>query len=460
MKGSGRMMSAAACVLGAAAVCGAQERDKAGDAAGASGAAGALSASSAAGASSAASAASAASTAGAAAGHDSGGFFLRSVDEAFELRVRGQVQLRYAASLRNDDDGDGDGTSEDSFESGFETRRTKLFLDGHVRSKRLTYQVAGAFGRVTGEANLEYAWMAYRWESGLRVLAGQFKQPLLREWLVSSSLQLAAERTLVNEAFNGGYVQGVQLDRTLGPVKLTASFHDGSRSQSTEPGAEKVTTSQGLLTRAAGAGESDYGVTGRAEWLLGGEWGALRDFTSPAGAGLTAMAGAAVNFEGGGAGSSEFAAGDYRAVTWTADLSLEGDGWNGFAAVVGSHADYEDLTASLGGVAAGGDLATDDYGFVVQGGYVLPGTDWEVFARYEATLAEGSRPGSNPGGVFDAVTAGVNYYMYGHASKFTADVLVQLDRLNPLVGGRPASGTLGDDDETEVSLRLQWQLLF
>jgi hypothetical protein len=91
---------------------------------------------------------------------------------------------------------------------------------------------------------------------------------------------------------------------------------------------------------------------------------------------------------------------------------------------------------------------------IVQAAYLLH-NNWEPFVRYDAILFDED---GLPAGSEDTVhtfTAGANYYMRGHDSKLTLDVMF-------LPNGSPVSdsgsGILVSDDSQFV-IRAQYQLL-
>jgi len=181
------------------------------------------------------------------------------------------------------------------------------------------------------------------------------------------------------------------------------------------------------------------------------------------------MLGFAAHIEGNesysGPPANLFAGGKTLVTGYTIDLSLEGDGWNFFAAAVGFSSDIENLTdIDLDGT--GDDLSFDDFGVVVQGGMFIPDTDWEVFARWDAIFPDDERASEDS---FNTITLGVNWYWSGHAAKFTLDAQIFLDESTgangvPLAAAAGGLNTLksfiGDDDEGEVAIRAQFQLLF
>lgn len=405
---------------------------------------------------------------GGTAGHDGRHFFLGSADGNFRLEVSGQVQFRYYLNFRDDNDNNNDGTAEDDFESGFQTRRTKLFFEGHVFDPNLFYRVNGNFYDDTdsggdGDFKLEDAYVGYRWDNGFSLRWGQFKLPFLREELISSAYQLAADRSLMNEVFNQGRSQGVELAYEAEDWRLAVAFSDGFGSENSEFGTPRSVSPTGYFVTPTGlgGGESDYSITGRVEIKFAGNWDQFQDFTSMPGSDFACMLGIAGHLEGGDNSSSTFTAGDYNFYGWTADISLEGDGWNFYVAGVGAYSDYSDATLAAFPV---GDVNFGDYGLVAQGGLFIPDTDWEVFLRYDGIFAdEDERNLDSDADVFNVLTFGVNYYMYGHASKFTFDVQWFIDDVgNNALGAdvNPGIGYLTDDDEHEVTLRFQWQLLF
>lgn len=404
---------------------------------------------------------------GGTAGHDGRHFFLGSADGNFRLEVSGNLQFRYYANFRDDNDNNNDGNAEDDFEGGFQTRRTQVFLEGHVFDPNLFYRLSGNFysngptngGTQDGDFELEDAFAGYRWDNGFSFMWGQFRLPFLREELISDAYQLAADRSLVNETFSQRRGQGVQLGYESEDFRIAASFNDGFNSANSEFGSPRGLAGNGYPL----GGESDYGITGRAEIKFAGAWDQFQDFTSMPGSDFGAMLGIAGHVEGGDPvpGASFPTGGEYKFYGWTADLSLEGDGWNFFVAGVGAYSDYNDPDINGDGL-VDGDVNFADYGIVVQGGIFIPDTDWEVFGRYDVTFADEDERNLDED-TFNVVTGGVNYYMYGHASKFTFDVLWFIDSVgtNALGGNaQPQIGYLTDDDENEITLRLQWQLLF
>ena len=90
----------------------------------------------------------------------------------------------------------------------------------------------------------------------------------------------------------------------------------------------------------------------------------------------------------------------------------------------------------------------DNFGWLVQAGYML-NARWEVFGRYDQIILDEADNDN-----IQEYTLGVNYYLNGHAAKFTADI----DYLPDGSAGQSGLGYIGTD-ETETVARVQFQLL-
>ncbi|MCZ7632018.1 MAG: OprO/OprP family phosphate-selective porin [Phycisphaerales bacterium] len=184
-------------------------------------------------------------------------------DAAFRLRVGGQVQFRYIANFRDSDDA----TDDSDFGGGFETRRTKINFSGTTLSKDLSFRIVAAFDRTgDGAFKLEESWLRYKLGDGWSVRAGQFKLPFLREENVSSSAQLAADRSVANEVFNQDFSEAVEFARESEWWRLLAAVSDGFGSRNTAFFSPK---------------EADVALTGRVERRVGeAPWKSYDDLTS------------------------------------------------------------------------------------------------------------------------------------------------------------------------------------
>lgn len=371
--------------------------------------------------------------AGADGGHD-GDFFLSA--PGFRLEVGGQLQFRYIANFRDEDDSD-------DFDGGFQARRTKIWFEGEVHED-FGYKVVGAFDRDGGSFVLEDAYVTYDFADGFEVMWGQFKLPVLWEENTSSTRQLAVERSIMNEVFNQGRSQGMQATYTEEAWRVQAAFSDGAATENTDFNSSS---------------EGDYAFTGRFDFIFGDEmdWGRFKDFTSEQGAPFAGRVGAAAHYQTwstNGSQTDDPGDTDIDALLYTVDAQLEGDGWNAFAAVVGRYVEMSMLGAS--------DVDFNDFGVVLQGGYRVT-ENTEIFGRWDSIITDDDRDLDED--TFNFITAGVNQYYAGHAAKATADIVYALEETTDLAAefdGFPNSGAglLGSMEDSEFAIRLQFQLLF
>ena len=378
------------------------------------------------------------------AGHD-GKFFI-SDGENFRLNISGQMQFRYNLVF-----GDQlDNTPDRGFESGFQLRRTRLQFDGFIYDPALYYRVKMDFSRSSGQSVLLDAFAGYKFDNGWAVQWGQFKAPFNREELVSSKYQLAVDRSLTNAVFNLGRVQGVMAKYKAEEFQAAVMFSDGSRSLNTD--FNSLENSGSVFQGAQSGGTADYAVTARGEFKLAGEWDQFKQFTSMPGSEFGAMLGVAGHVEG--TGEDRIVPGppatdSNTLFAWTVDASVVGDGWNAFAAFTGYHSD---------------NLASySDYGWVIQGGWYLPDSDWELFGRWDQIIPDndsGAR-GLTTGKSFNTLSLGTNYYMHGQASKFTFQFMWFLNGDPGLIGTSTGTPWLSNgNEENEFAFVFQWQLLF
>jgi hypothetical protein len=411
-------------------------------------------------------------------GYDDG-FYLADSGGNFRLNIRGLVQFRYVLNFQDEDDGEafdefGDPIDLDDadFESGFQNARTRIGFDGYVIDPNLFYNVEllASDPATGGSFNLQRAYVGYRWDNGFHLKWGQFRLQFLREENVNPEYQLAGDRSLTNEVFAQGDVQGIELGYSAEDFRIYAAFTDGFNSANTDVGTNTMAVAAFdgagdliALSPAIGnrfTGEADIAITARGEIRFAGTWDQFEDFTSMPGSEYGVMLGIAGHYQwtdqdrvGGGA-----IGGDASVFSWTADISVEGDGWNFFIAGMGSWSDLEDVTVNT---ATGdtSDLDPNDYGLVIQGGIFIPETDWEFFARYDVTFFDDDERDLGED-TFNVITAGVNWYWSGHAAKFTLDVQWFIDDDHPIFpGGNSQINYFGPQDD-EFNIRAQFQLMF
>lgn len=390
---------------------------------------------------------------GAVAGHDGKSFFLASEDGKFRLNVNGQIQIRYTWNENSGPKGDGIVDQVDNTETGFENRRTKLFFHGHVGDPRFQYVVS--LMTLTDDNHDGSVWTdeiyaKYALSDGVTVWAGRTKAPFTREEIMDSRYTMAADRSLVNEVFNIGRVEGIGVILTPSDmIKVNLAVTDGGSSG--EPGSLHNFTADNTDVPA---------LTGRIDLKLAGGWNDWNDYSSWSNAPASAFIGAAVHWERAEVGNDGADAPD-GFYSYTLDATFKSGGFSAFAAFVGQHVDGRGAT----GPNDEGDA--DGYGVVVQVGYMVIPDKLEPFVRYE--WLDLDEIGNTSNHEIQLITVGTNYYMNKHQSKVTVDFQWAVD---PIAIPANYSANLGDlglrsDDfgggnrqDDQFVIRAQFQLLF
>jgi hypothetical protein len=351
------------------------------------------------------------------------GFHIRSADGNYDLQPYFQFDFRWVFNATDN----AAGSDDTEVAEGFEIRRMKMGFKGHALSPKLKYDFRWATDRNSGNPVLENAYVQYAFADNMALKVGQWKDNVWHEETTSSTRQLAVDRSLLNEMLAGGetdYVQGIALIFEGGPIRGEVSYHDGANSDNTN--FQDVGT--------------NFGVSGRAEGLLMGEWRAYDDFTAM---------GNKKNLLVVGAGFDWTQSGDTNVFYHTVDGQFETNGGLGvYAAYIGRYVD-------LGG-GAGGNDSVYDWGLLGQVGFMLD-KNWEVFGRIDWTMLDDD---FIPAGAEDNVwelTAGVNYYIRAHNAKISVDV-TWLPNGSP--ENHPGIGILGQTgDDDQFLIRGQFQLL-
>lgn len=448
------------------------------------------------------------------------GFFISSPDGNFKLQINGQLQTRWAYNWLSTRDmnnsatntSPGTAVSPATFNNagvakaayGFEVRRAKLEFSGHISDPSWQYAVTLAYQQFFGTNNvqanlnnnnerfaggggvtqgdnfaggigLENAYIKKDLGNGFNVMVGQFKSPFLREWLVSSKYQLAAERSLVNTLFSTGWTQGIQLNWNNDMLRVMASYNDGANNANL--GSAAGTNVGSGLADNSGVGFTQWAFTGRVEAMLSGNWAQFDNLTSFRGEGSGILVGGGINWQRGGQQSNlntnttpANGNADGEFFSWTIDATWDLGGANLYGAWV------MNTSYSL----PGGASDINSYGILVQGGYFI--TDAiELFVRWEwmstqhtnannATLnnvAVDNISDNTPNSAFvnNIGTVGANWYISKNV-KWTTDFGVSWNPVTFQTGlfGQNIAGadyrTEGANGGGQIVFRTQLQLLF
>lgn len=353
------------------------------------------------------------------AGRDDKGFYIGQGDA--KLYVGGTMQFRYNATFRDTP------SDNDDLTNGFEHRRTRLLVSGNA-TKELSFLVQTEF-KGDGTTVLKDAWAQYKFECGWNLRIGQQKPPVVREELISDLAQLAAERSVTNTVFSQGRSQGIELNREWESFRLAFGVNDGLNADNSYYDAAK---------------EADFAMTARAEYKASGEWKQFRDFSGWREDPLGVLIGAAAHYQSGGeTGGTN----DVDIFQYTADLSLEGSGWNAFGSFVGRH--REEVAAEY-----------DDFGLIIQGG-VFVTDQTELFARYDVVIPDDERAGDPDS--FSTISFGGSYYLIpkSHAAQIRLQVSWFIDpQSESIVSPSTTTGVLADSEGDQVAIILEYGMQF
>lgn len=217
---------------------------------------------------------------GLSAGYFDNRFTLQSTDGNFVLRPWLHMQLRDVTNVRQDFKVGG----ADETDNGFELRRMRFGFDGNVFGPNLTYMFNWATVRASGNATvtnggrtvgtvsnnlggsplLEEAWVKYAVPSTPFFLhAGQIKDPVYHESIVSSRYQQATERSLTGDIFFNGdtFAEGATVGYDPKDwFRAETGIDHGLRSANTN------------FLDYPNSNAFNYGFVGRAEYKLMGRW--------------------------------------------------------------------------------------------------------------------------------------------------------------------------------------------
>lgn len=346
------------------------------------------------------------------------GFEFRTDDGAFSLRIRGRAQFRYEGSYDDDAKRLPDGENGDWKQTAM-IRRARLSLIGHVFDPHVRYQVQlnfapqdvqwGDNGPQNGAIRDWFVTLDHYPNAELRF--GQMKVPYNRERVNSSGDLQFPDRSLANGEFNLDRDLGIQLRSSdflgLGKLRyMLGAFKGDGRDgyKVVDAGALLVARAEVLpMGKFADYEQADFDREASPKLALGAsysyQWQGKRDRgvlgNKPADGGTTdyqhAQADAIVKFRG---------------LSWSTEVF-----WREGSRNAGSAVD------KAGAVIAAAK-ARSGWGWVSQAGYLLPGKDIEIAARYAEIqpLGASSLPAHHEAG------PGVSWYFHQHAWKLQADV--------------------------------------
>jgi hypothetical protein len=299
------------------------------------------------------------------------------------------------------------------------------------------YYINANFSSDSGSFDIQDAVISYDAGNGWSMLMGQMKVPLVREWLVDSSKQLAVERSSVAYYYGGGRTQGFAVDYRGDDFHVIGAISNGVDADGSDYFA---------AARPWSSEDTEYSITGRAELKLGGNWEQFEDLTSPRGSENGTLLGFGVHWQQDEFGTTAPNDDETRLLILTGDISMEFDGWNIFGSI-----NYADVDPTVGDGYA-------PWGAVVQGGFYLT-EKLEGFLRYEYNNWDDF-------GVDDATVDDLNLITVGVNAYYNSNVKASADfgwNFNAVEVGSDVTGLRTDgnrDNDGQAVLRAQLQLTF
>ncbi|MFT6398431.1 MAG: hypothetical protein ACJAYU_003189 [Bradymonadia bacterium] len=342
------------------------------------------------------------------------GFFIRSNDEPFDLRINGRVQARYQHVATE---------GEDTNEGAFSIPRARLTFSGHAFADELSYKFELDFGKGTFATKDFY--LDYAFNPNIRLRIGQYKLPFSRQQLNSSGRLDFVDRSITNRSFGAGRDIGIMV-------------HNGYTSSPEFEYGFGVFNGTGDKGRFSGAVNDEGEVSGSFSNVpdvlnptlalrLGYNYGGIRGYRE-------------ADLEGGGfraaVGMSAIAdfdsmAGEEGGVAAELDYMVKVEGFSTSGGVyIATVQDGESF----------GDQAVDTIGAHVQASYMITDTI-QPAVRFATVAPEGDDNNSTE------ILGGISAYFFGHGLKWQTDAGAIISE--------------GDGGSTsEVVVRSQLQLSF
>ena len=367
------------------------------------------------------------------------GFFFRTRDDNFYMRMTGRIQMRYGyEDLDNNHD-----TEEEQDNSSFRLRRARLKWDGRA-FKHIKYKIEIALkstGTKDGSKAAEIIdwWASYNKNPALSVQFGQWKVPFNRQRVVSSSKLQLIDRASAQDEFTMDRQIGAMLHGKLFNKKFeyyAGMFNGNGRNESSNSNNEHLYIARvswnpfGAYGKGIGEQESDIAWSEKPKAHLS----------------------TAIAFDG--AADETIALKRVGTITAkevdrTSIVAEYGLKYKGFSTSAEAYwRKYDGIDTSV--LDTNPSTKVIDRGFFVQGGYFLKPKKLEVAGRYSLVDFDNQR-------TTDAkreTTVGLTWFFAGHGHKIQANwVRVDNER------ARSVSSTNRSDD-IDNFYRIQYQLAF
>ena len=311
----------------------------------------------------------------------SDGFYINSADGNFSLQFHMDLQVLWLYNhVKSGYQGvaglNGAASNQDDDDYGFSLgAHNRLKWKGHIFDPSLKYKFQVAYlpsrnmiGREQSRVQLQDAYIEKEFGETLSFRVGQFKAPFLQEMMFEGGHLQTVERSAVNFNFSVGRTTGAMMTWQPGDIRVRAMYNDGEHEIDTN-----VTLGQ----------TPSQAVTARFDWKPYGDWREFDHAISKPGEAFGIKLGAAINYQSTNRRpfiQAEELVYDYQnLLSYTADLVIQGSGWNAFVAWQQRFTSFDSVTYR--GNPYGSALHRDEDGVVIQGGAFLT-DDLEAYARW------------------------------------------------------------------------------
>jgi len=387
-------------------------------------------------------------------GYDKG-FYIKSADEDFLLKINGFLKVRWTGQNRQTDNPRVQGRQRQDDINGFEIEDLYMYFQGHIHTPKLTYSIV-----LTGDTDDAHEWntytayINYEFAKEFQFVAGELKLPFGRQWLVSKSELQLIDRSLATETFGLNRAVGAAVHGTVaGKLSYIVGVANGVANRNDSPSQEELDTNFAYVARLVGhllggpiKDESDLAYSKDPQWEVALSFGYNDDNGDRNPGAFYSIPERIRRGRGiGGNAVADLTGTDY--FQWGADTAFR---WRGFSIAaeyflrtVDGNSEYSPWE-----LRTGRDDATHQQGGHIQAGYFIIPKKLEAVARL--------------GGVWDnggddtwEYVFGVNYFPWG-----SYNVLLQADFTR--IEEAPATSTSGNwSQNDEVNMfRVQLQARF
>lgn len=381
------------------------------------------------------------------------GFFLKSADDNFLLKIGVRIQARYTYAFQDKKKNSvTTSPTDDTDVNGFSIRRGNITLSGNVFSKDLTYKLEGEFSG--GTFQLNDAWIGYSFSDLIKFRMGAYDAPFSRTNLVSNANLAFMERPEVHAPFEIARTIGFSMYGDFVKDQWSYEFMVNNGGEGSQRIQANNDNRLGFYARTvyAGAGTlKDFGdepdlrdpAKGRDFiWSVGAAAGYDSQAPSAGSTGATTIDGLSTNNSHGFSSAYQLKGDVFRG---TVDFAAKYEGWHFIAATYFQQ--INDSTANVSNLKDSSGFQYSGYGQV---GYMIEPRKFEVVGRAGALITE---DGPNVGTYY---SLGFNYYLFGtHNAKIQSDVTFIPDESAFSSG----SGSMGRNTQDIIG-RVQMQLSF